>query len=77
MLCEAQLANDVRAKKADDIGADGELEPGVELFGDGCAAEHVPALEDEDLAPGLSEVGCAHEPVVPATNNDCVVVCHV
>ena len=49
------------------------LKPGKDLFGDGGAAEHVPALEHEHLASRAGQVGGAGQPVVPAADDDRVV----
>ena len=71
-----QLANDVRAKEANDVGADGELESGIKLFGNGRPTEHVTALEHENLAPGLGKISGANEAVVATADYDCVVRSH-
>ena len=49
------------------------LKPGKDLFGDGGAAEHVPPLEHEHLAPGARQIGGAGQAVVPAADDDRVV----
>ena len=41
-----------------------------ELLGDGVAADDVAALEDEDLDPGLSQIGRTHQGVVACADDD-------
>jgi hypothetical protein len=38
---EVEFANDLRAQEGNNVGADGELEAGEDLFSDGGAAENV------------------------------------
>ena len=70
---QIELADDLRPQQRDHVRADRELEAGKDLFGDGRAAEHVPALEHEDLASRPREIGGAGQPVVPAADDDRVV----
>ena len=46
-------------KQTDDVGAHRVGEPGIQLFADRRAAEHVAAFEDEHLASRLRQVGGA------------------
>ena len=54
--------------------------PGSKLLGDRRPADEVAALDDEHLQAGLREVGAVDESVVPAADDDRVVVlvrrCH-
>ena len=57
----------------DHVRANRELEAGVDLFGDGGAAEHVAALEHENFLPRFREVGGVDEAVVASADHDDVV----
>ena len=70
---EIEVADDLRAKEADDVRTNGEVEPWVELLGDGSAAEDMPALEHEHLAAGPRQIRGAHESVVPTSDDDRVI----
>ncbi len=70
---QIELADDLGPQQRHHVRADRELEAGKHLFGDGGAAEHVPALEHEHLASRAGEVGGAGQPVVPAADDDRVV----
>ena len=48
--------------------------PGAELLGDRRAADEAAALEDERAQAGLGEVGAVDEAVVPAADDDRVVL---
>jgi hypothetical protein len=74
VLGELELLDHLGAQQAHDVGAHRVAEARVELLGDRCAAEHVPALEHERLAPRLCEVGRAGQAVVAAADNDRVVL---
>ena len=74
MARQVEVADDLGPQQRDDVGADRELEAGEDLFGDRGAAEHVPPLEDEHLLPGPREVGGVDEAVVPAADDDDVVL---
>ena len=54
----------------------GILEAGIDLLGDRGAAEHVPALEHQHLPPRAREIGGVDQTVVPAADDDDVVVVH-
>jgi hypothetical protein len=68
-----EVANDFRAQKRDNVGADGEFESGDDFFGDGGAAEDVAAFEDEDFFAGASEIGRVGQAIVAAADDDRVV----
>ena len=70
---EIEIANNFRAQQRDDIRKNGKLKTGDDFFGDGCAAEHVAAFEDEDFFPRAGEIGRVHKAVVAAADHDCVV----
>jgi hypothetical protein len=70
---QVEVADDLGAQQRDDVGADRVLEARVDLLGDRGAAQHVPALEDEDLPARAREIRGAHEAVVAAADDDDVV----
>ena len=70
---EVQIADDVGPEQGDDVGALGEVEAGEHLLRHRRAAEHVPPLEDEHLAPGPREIRGVREAVVSASDDDGVV----
>ena len=70
---QIQIADDFRPQQRDDVGADREFEPGKHLLGHRGAAEHVPPLEHEDLAPRSGEIGSRGQPVMPAADDNGVV----
>ncbi len=71
---QVELADDLRPQQRHDVRADRELEAGKDLFGHGGAAEDVPALEHQHLAARAREIGGVHQAVVPAADDDHVVV---
>jgi hypothetical protein len=71
---QVELADDLGPQERDDVGADRELESREDLFGHRRAAEHVAPLEDEDLLSGAREVRGVDEAVVPASDDDDVVL---
>ena len=71
---QVELADDLGPQQRDDVGADRELEAREDLLGDRGAAEHVPPLEHEHLAPRAGEIGGVDEAVVAAADDDDVVV---
>src|SRR3954471_11749396 len=46
----------------------------MKLLGDGCAADQVAPFEDQDFAPRPREIRGVHETVMPAANDDDVVI---
>ena len=46
----------------------------MELFGDGCAADHAAPLQHRDLEPAGGQVGRADEAVVPAADDERVAI---
>ncbi len=73
---QVELADDLRPQQRDHVRADRELEAREYLFRDRGAADHVPPLEHQHLAPRPRQVGGVDEPVVPAADDDHVVVRH-
>ena len=73
---QVELADDLGPQQRDDVRADRELEAREDLFGDRRAADHVPPLEHQHLAPGPRQVGGVDEPVVAAADDDDVVGRH-
>src|SRR3954464_6248430 len=71
---QVQLANDFRTKQRDDGRTDRVLEAGMKLLGDGRAADQVAPFEDQDFAPRPREIRGVHETVMPAANDDDVVI---
>ena len=65
-----EVADDARAQQADDVRADAEAEPGIDLLGHRRAADALATLEDENVEAGAGEVGGAHQAVVPAAHDD-------
>ena len=70
---QVELADDLGAQQRHDVRADGELETGEDLLGHRGAAEHVAALEDEDLLARLAPGRPRDETVVAAADDDDVV----
>ena len=70
---KVEVANNLRAEERDDVGADRELESGENFFGDRRAAEHVTALEHEDLLPRAREICGVSEAIVASADHDGVV----
>ena len=73
---QVELPDDLRPQQRDDVGADRELEPRKHFLGDRGAAHQVPPLEHQHLAPGPRQVRGVDEPVVPAADDDHVIVRH-
>ena len=68
-----QLVDDLGPEEAEGVGEGGELEPGVQLFGDGGPADEVALLEDQRPQTGLGQVGTVDESVVATPHHDGVV----
>jgi len=73
MTRKVELANDLGPQEGNYVRANGELEAGKDLFCHSRSAEHVTALEHEDLLARAREGGGIHQTVVATTNNDDVV----
>src|SRR5688500_5727053 len=74
MARQVEVADDLWTQQRDDVGGDRKFEPGKHFFGDGGAAEHVPPLEDYDLASRTRQISSARQPVVAATDDNRVVL---
>ena len=74
---QIELPDDLRPQQRDDVRAHRELEARKDLFGDCRAADNVPPLEDQHLASSARQVGGVDEPVMPAADDDDVVVRHL
>ena len=70
VFLELQLANDLRQKQADDVRRGRHFVAGPQLFGRRAAAQHMPPLEHAHLLPGPRQIRGAHQPVVPAADDD-------
>ncbi len=70
---QIEFANDFGAKERNYVGTFGEEETRDDLFGDGGAAEDAAAFEDENFLSGFGQVGCVHETVVTASDDDHIV----
>jgi len=57
----------------DYVGTFGEEEAWHDFFGDGGAAKDAAAFEDQHFFPGFGQVGCVHETVVTASDDDHIV----
>ncbi len=80
VLDQLELVDDVRPQQAERVRERGEVEARDQLLGDRRATDQVPALEDQRLESRLGEVGAVDEAVVPAADDDRVVLragsCH-
>jgi hypothetical protein len=65
---ELKVASDVGAERPERVGERGGSETGMELFGDGAAAEVFAAFEDGGLEAAFRQVKCGDERVVTATD---------
>jgi len=71
---KVQVPDDLGTQERDDVGADGELKAGEDLLGDRGASDDVAPFEDQDLLAGAREIRRVDEPVVPASDDDDVVL---
>jgi len=68
-----QLTNDFGAEERDYVRAFGEKEAWDDFFGDGGAAEHAAALQDDHFFPGFGQVGGVDEAIVTASDDNDIV----
>ena len=68
-----QFADDFGAEQRYDIGTFGEEEARDDFLGDGGAAEDAATLEDQHFFSGFGQIGCVHEAVVTASDDDHIV----
>ena len=71
---EVEVADDLGPQQRDDVGAHRELEAREDFLGHRRAAEHVTPFEDENFLSGAREVGGVDQAVVPASDDDDVVL---
>ena len=74
VLDEVELVDDLGPQQAERVRERRELEARTELLGDRRPTHQVAPLEDQRAQPGLGEIGAVDEPVVPATDDDRVVL---
>jgi hypothetical protein len=73
VLWEIQVADDLRAQEAHDVGGNAEPEPREDLLRDGRAPKDVTPLQNQDRPARLREICGRNQAVVPATYHDRVV----
>ena len=74
VLRQFQVADDLRPQQADHIRELAELVPREDLLGHRRAADDVPPFQHHDLLAGPRQIRRGHQPVVPAADDDRVVV---
>src|SRR5260370_123534 len=65
---DLHVARDLCAKRAECMGKRGGLEAGMKFLGDGAAADHFAAFEDEGLEAALGEIKSGDKGVVAAAD---------
>jgi hypothetical protein len=68
-----QFANNFGAEKRNHVGAFGKKEAWDDFFGDGGAAEHAAAFEDDHFFAGFGQVGGVDEAIVTASDDNDIV----
>ena len=78
MARQFQVADDLRAQQAHDVGEFGEAIAGKDLLGHRRAADDVAPLEDHHLLARARQIGAGDQAVVARADDDRVVVvgCH-
>src|SRR6185295_7298212 len=76
VLREPQVADDLGAHHAGDVGGGRGAEAGGDLFGDAGAADQAAPLEDDDPEPGARQEAGGHQAVVPAADDHDVAGVH-
>jgi len=66
----ANVARDLRAKRAESVRESRGFEAGIEFFRDSAAANHFAAFEDEGLEAALGKIKSGDESVVPAADEN-------
>src|SRR5687768_1003076 len=66
---QIEFTNNFGSQQRYNIRADGKLETGKHLFRNRSTAEHIPALQHEDLFAGARKIRGIHQTVMPASNN--------
>src|SRR6267154_3880681 len=67
---DLHVARDLCAKRAECMGKRGGLEARMKFLGDGAAADHFPAFEDEGLEAALGEIKSSDKGVVTAADEN-------
>ena len=70
VLREPQVADDLGAHHAGDVGGGRGAEAGGDLLGDAGAADEVAPLEHAHFQPGARQEARGHQAVVPAADDD-------
>ena len=70
---ELEVADDLRIEQAHRVGGDRVAKAGMELLGDGRAADDVVLFEHDDGKTGRGEIGRRRQPVVAAADDRDVV----
>ena len=73
VVAQAQVADDLLAEEAVDVGRGRDLEAREGLLGHAGAAHQIPPLQHEHAQPGARQVARGDEPVVPRADHDRVV----
>src|SRR6185369_6697763 len=73
MSRQVELANNLWSKQRNDVRTDRKLEPGKHLLRHRRAAQHMPALQHQNLFPRAREIRGIHQTVMPAPDHDDVV----
>src|SRR5882672_4993850 len=73
---QIELANNLGPKEGYDVGTNRELETGKNFLCYRGAAQHVASLEHQHTFTCACKISGIHQTVVPATNDDDVVVAH-
>src|SRR6266481_5084594 len=70
---QIQFSNDLRTEKGHDVRRDGEFESRKNFFGDRRAAEHMPALADQNVLACSRQVCGVNKTVMSATDHNDIV----
>ena len=73
VLGQLQVVDALRPQQREGVREGREPKAGSQLLGDRRSTHEVAAFEDQDLEPGLGQIGAVDEAVVPATDDDRVV----
>ena len=71
---QVELPDDLRPQQRDHVRTLRKQEPGKNLFCHCGAAQHVPALENDDFLPCFCKIRGIDQPIVAAADDDHVVV---
>ena len=73
---EIEIGDDCSGERAGEMFANREFETGKNLLGRGDAADHEPALQDQDFLSGLGKIRRADKAVMAGADDDRVVALH-